>query len=95
MYTFVVEMSSLYEKLYIAYKKRHESHISKQNIRQNCNKFWAEPKQEYKDKPLDLQNATKAKISQLNVEATRQSASFLNYFAKVIMIIFLINMCAC
>ena len=86
-------MSSLYEKLYIAYKKRYEPHISKQNIKKNCNKFWADLKQEYKDKALDLQNAIEAKIRHLNVEATRQSTSFFNYFAKVIMIIFLIYMC--
>ena len=86
-------MSSLYEKLYIAYKKRYESHTSKQNLQQNCNKLWAELKQEHKDKPLYLQNATEAKIRQLNVEATRQSASFLNYFAKVTIITFIIYMC--
>lgn len=76
-------MSSLYERLYQAHQKRYGLQLSKQIVQQKCNTLWAQLKEEHKANPLDLRNATEAKIRELNEAATRQSASFFNYFAQV------------
>lgn len=69
--------SSLYSRLYEAYKKAH-AEKTKQVLQAETNALWAVIK-----KSENIENAVNEEIKKLNCMTTRKKAKFLNFFSKI------------